>query len=68
MVTKAHRTTSAQFTQKTPRVVKTLQTRLSGGDIVVSRQADPEEPFVVAEIQVCLATVIKHKHFAVLER
>lgn len=36
----------------------TLQSRLSGGDIVVSRQADPEEPFVVAEIQVCLATVV----------
>lgn len=49
-------------------MAKTLYSRLSGSDIVVSRQADPEEPFVVAEVQVCLATVVQHKYFAVLER
>ena len=39
----------------------------SGGQVVVSTQADVKETFVIAKIQINLATVIKDENFAMLE-
>lgn len=44
------------------------RTHLSGGDVVVPRQPNPEESLVVAEVQVGLAPVVEHKDLSVLER
>lgn len=52
-----------------PRLPRLRETpHLSRGNIVVSRQANPQEPFVVAQIQVCLPTIVENEHFSVLER
>lgn len=40
---------------------------LACGDVVVSMQRDVQEAFVVAQIEIDLATVVEHEHLAVLE-
>ena len=40
---------------------------LAGGDVMVSGESRVHKALIVPEIQICLATVIQDKHFAVLE-
>ena len=45
-----------------------LRVHLPRRDVVIARQLDAQEALVVAEVEVALAAVLEHKHFAVLER
>ncbi len=45
-----------------------LRVDLAGGDVRAAVEVDVQEPFVVADVEVCLGTVIGDKDLPVLER
>ena len=48
-----------------PLLLDHVPVDLAGGQVVVLREGDVEEPLVVAEVQVGLAAVVQHEHLAV---